>query len=274
MKVTAHGTGREHVDPDKYVVIDHGNLEGQDFSGRVLHKFSAIGSRFVRCRFENMVISDASLGSGIEVSEYTDCSFVGSVLPIRGYARFVGCNFGETRLYDLTADYLEFVDCTFTGRLEKIVFWGSPPPAGRASYGSLARRWERAGRGVPPESYRQLVYREVNEFRGNNFSAATFDDVSFRGGIDLSLQRLPIGRRFLYIMDAERCLSSVLNHGRDAASASLDDRAFDYAKAILERNLKTGQKQLFLEDRAHDSTTAKPMIKRAYQILRSCAPSD
>ena len=56
------------------------------------------------------------------------------------------------------------IDCIFSGTLHKVVFYGADPESGRH-----------------------------NEFRGNDFRETLFDDVGFREGIDLTLQRFPAG---------------------------------------------------------------------------------
>jgi hypothetical protein len=73
----------------------------------------------------------------------------------------------------------EFIDCTFTGRLQTCIF-----------------------NGTVSEEDRPWVGRERNEFRGNDFSGAELVDVAFRTGIDLDQQRLPTGPDYLYVPDA------------------------------------------------------------------------
>ena len=43
--------------------------------------------------------------------------------------------------------------------------------------------------------------RTVNEVRGNDFSQAKLEDMDFRGGVELSRQKLPGGEDYLFVAD-------------------------------------------------------------------------
>jgi len=92
-------------------------------------------------------IKHAAFGSGTVVSHYVGCSFRRHLPHVaRGFTRFERCAFRNLRVTKSAPDYLEFVDCTFTGRVAGV-------RSGRAAPGSDAR-YERhvawlAGRGEP-----------------------------------------------------------------------------------------------------------------------------
>jgi hypothetical protein len=102
-----------------------------------------------------------------------------------GRARFDRCSFRNVDIREGYLFHVELVDCTFTGRLRKIIFSGTVPRQDR-QFG-LFGRWH-------------------NEFRGNDFSSAELIEVDFRNGIDLSKQRLPSGPDYLYLANAADAL--------------------------------------------------------------------
>ncbi len=185
MRVEVKVVGRINVSKDSCVVLDHAHLRGEEYVGRKLMKFTAIGSHLERCRFDNARFDDASFGSGREMSEYSECSFDGvHFLHGGGYARFVRCSFRDVDLRNWSCRAVEMVDCVFTGRMMQCIFNGT----------------------VPVEQ-RPFVGRERNEFHGNDFSGMDLVDVAFRSGIDLTQQRLPTGPEYLYLPDAAAALA-------------------------------------------------------------------
>jgi uncharacterized protein YjbI with pentapeptide repeats len=181
MKVEAKDVGRVDVDPALDLFLDHLRLREADYSGRELLSFGAYGCRFERCNFNNLRADSVSFGSGMELTEYIDCTFDGLRFShsIGNVARFVRCSFRDIKVRKWTCFEAEFIDCTFTGRLQTCIF-----------------------NGTVSEEDRPWVGRERNEFRGNDFSGAELVDVAFRTGIDLDQQRLPTGPDYLYVPDA------------------------------------------------------------------------
>jgi hypothetical protein len=199
-------------------------LDGEDFTGLRLKQFTATQSSLRRCRFDASRIDQACFGGGAKPSEYTDCSFDGAriraIAP--GIARFVRCSFRDCLIQDFFGVTVEFIDCVFSGRIEKAVFHGSVPEEDRAQVG-----------------------RTTNEFSGNDFREAELVDVAFRGGIDLTKQRLPEGAGYLYLADA----ADALDHVRQQVVGWRDLELRRKALAILtglEFDVQGGQVQLFI----------------------------
>ena len=148
------------------LVFDHQQVQGVAYSGQQLDQFLAISSSFKQCFFERMPIRSACFGGGRRESVYESCSFDGSKIDCGavGIARFVRCTFRDTYVFNLFGLSVSIVDCVFSGTLHKVAFYGTNPES-----------------------------RERNEFHGNDFRDALFNDVAFREGIDLTLQRFPVG---------------------------------------------------------------------------------
>ena len=253
-------TGIERLDFDHVVEV------GTDYSGRRLGSLSAHGSRFERCRFDQIRCDQVVFGAGMELTEYVDCSFDGVRFPsiLAGYSRFVRCTFRDAFLGDFGDDYLELVDCLFTGKLRSTIFWGAPPrPTAEKRYQSLLRMLERSGRPVPP-GFEELSRRPTNEFRGNDFSGAELLDITFRN-IDLTLQRLPRGDEYLYLPHAEAAI--------DGALAAIGDRpggpaAEDFLRRILGHEVSRGQRQLLLRQADFDNRGKAAGVVLAFDVLR------
>jgi hypothetical protein len=272
MRVEARVVGQVVINPEEHLTFEHEVVRDADLSGRRLVSFHSIGSRFERCRFERMRIESISFGAGVEVSEYLDCSFDGSRFKRvgGGYSRFVRCSFRDIDFQDWDSDYTELVDCVFTGRLRSAQFWGAPLPIkARPRYESYVRRRERRGDGAPPDAVRALMLRESNEFHGNDFSGADLIEVYFRGGVDLTAQRLPTGGDYLYLPDPRATI--------DRALALLDERPPDdltpkvefLLRDVLGRDLDQGQRQLFLRESDFGSRRGVPAhISVAFDLLR------
>jgi uncharacterized protein YjbI with pentapeptide repeats len=204
--------------------IEDADLVAEDFSGRKLRGFSAVASRFERCRFERMRIDHASLGAGRLMSHYVDCSFDGSRIraPAPGSARFERCSFRDVRLKEWICWTAEFVDRVFTGRAEKCIFNGRLPEEDEAD-----------------------LKRSHNEFRSNDFSGMELRDVAFRSGIDLSRQVLPGGDAYVYAEDGQ----AAIVRARADVSGWDGDAARELALRrlrLFERQLAQGQQQLFV----------------------------
>jgi uncharacterized protein YjbI with pentapeptide repeats len=118
-----------------------------------------------------MSMTTACFGAGTRQSLYEDCAFDGTKFsaPAPGIAKFVRCTFKNVDISLFHGLEVSMVDCVFSGALRGVVFYGRRP-----------------GR-------RRLFWRRKNDFFGNDFEAASLDDVVFREAIDLSLQKFPIG---------------------------------------------------------------------------------
>ncbi|GAA4440394.1 hypothetical protein [Phytohabitans houttuyneae] len=238
-------------------------------SGRRLVQLAAVGSVFTRCRFERLRVESASLGAGVMVSEYIDCSFDGSRIARMGsgFTRFVRCSFRDVDLRGWESHYLELVDCVFTGQIRSSQFWGRPEPLGaRNRFAAYVRRCEQDG--IEP-SAEQLYLRERNEFRDNDFSGADLVDVYFRYGIDLSQQRLPTGEDYLYLPDGQAAIDRALALLTDHPPA--DDvraKADRFLRSVLGREIDAGQRQLLLRAKDFQRRGAiPPYVEVAMDLL-------
>lgn len=243
-------------------------VTGADWSRQVLEQFSAVGSTFTECRFDRAKIQQAAFGSGAEQSEYVRCSFDGTSLrALGGFTRFVNCTFRNVRATKAVPDYLEFVDCTFTGKLTGLPFWGAPLDApGR--YQSYATFLARQGRPEPPW-LEELFVRDRNDIRGNDFSTATLVDVTFRFGVDLTAQKLPVGDDYVYLPEAATTLPRAQAAlAQDPAEKA--DEARSWLGRVLDRSVaQEGQHQLFLREKDYvRKGELPPEIALAFRALR------
>ena len=158
--------GRIDVGSLRRLVFDHQGVQDAAYSHQELDQFVAISSTFKQCTFEHLTIRSACFGGGRKESVYEACSFDGSKIDCMaaGVARFVGCTFRDVHLFSFFGLSVSMIDCVFSGRLHKVAFYGANPES-----------------------------RKRNDFRGNDFREALLDDVGFREGIDLTLQRFPTG---------------------------------------------------------------------------------
>lgn len=198
-------------------------LEGADFSGRNLTTFSVAESRLTRCRFNEVRAPVGSLGGGYRATYYVDCHFDGmklkKVLP--GRATFLACSFQDVHIGEFYAQNAEFVDCVFSGTLKKAIF------------------------SAVPLEYDERLGRKTNEYRGNDFSRAHFGDVSFRRGVDLGKQRLPVGPEYVYIGAADAAVAR--------AEAAIESWSDEYSAKnvqivlrVLKLEIARGQRDLFV----------------------------
>jgi hypothetical protein len=166
-------------------------------------------------------------GSGEKPSVYVDCVFDRSRIRFNpgGLARFERCSFRDVELRDWMSFETELIDCVFTGKMRRSFFNG------------------RAGSAATPG-----LDRDQNEFRGNDFSGMEFTDVGFRTGVDLRLQRLPVGPQYVYLKDA----GPALDRARDLVVASGEVRLVgatgDRVPVIdhYRESVQEGQKQILV----------------------------
>ncbi|MBB2947417.1 hypothetical protein FB565_007185 [Actinoplanes lutulentus] len=252
------------------IVVDHEHVVGADYSGLALDQFSAEGSTFENCRFDRTKLGHAALGAGTEQSYYLGCSFDrASFAALGGFARFTGCTFRNVRFSQINADYLEFIDCSFTGRITGLELQGAPStPQDR--FDIVLSVLARQGR-PEPSGYRELVFREHNEIRGNDFTGAELIKVWFRRGVDLSAQKLPAGDDYVYLPDAETAVLHALarlehNQAEEAV------RAKSFLQDMLEREIGAGQAQLLLRPKDFERRkVVPPEVLLAASLLRDVA---
>jgi hypothetical protein len=251
------------------LMFEHETVADEQFADMRVAKFAAVGARFWRCRFANLTIDDASFGSGMEQSEYTDCIFerVRMTPNAGGFTKFTRCTFQDVDISRWQGDYLELIDCVFVGKIRTSLFWGSPPPGSRQRYESDVQ-WLRKRGQMVPLGYEAMALRETNEFRGNDFSRAELLDTAFRGGIDLDLQRLPMGASYVYLPDAAAALTIADDHlARD--DGELASAAREFLDGVVRREIAAGQSQVLLNRKTFSPRKPRPDIDLAFEALRA-----
>lgn len=233
------------IDEDGDVLVDRLTLRNVDFSRWPAKRWDVVGSTLERCTFERLRADDFCFGAGMGMSEYVDCSFDGSRIrtTVPGRARFVRCSFRNVNLtkWEYCGE-LEFIDCVFTGTLRDIVFVGE----------------------ILLESDKRELGRERNKFAGNDFSGAKLVDVAFRRGIDLGRQRLPDGRGYLLLEDAEPVLLHALERLRVLPESEEKEEVRIDLQVSLD-DVKDGQQQILISP---DSFTSKSGVReRAFAML-------
>ena len=198
-------------------------LERADFSGRRLRYVSiGCGSRLVECDFSGTRMMGGGLGDGFEPTEYIRCVFDGchlkNVFP--GRASFVDCSFRNVRLETFLCKDAEFINCVFSGLLRKVIFSGTP-------------------------SSTEKLGRVRNVYRGNDFTEAKLEDVTFQGGIDLDSQRLPTSDDYLVVRHAAEVLAYVRRQVQQWPEHDLREDA-DTTLWVLDTICQTGQRDLFI----------------------------
>jgi hypothetical protein len=246
------------ADPER-ITFDHQHVAGADFSRRTFGKFTTIGSTFTDCRFDRVRITDASLGAGAELTELVGCSFDGASLrALGGFNRFVNCTFRNLTLTRIVPDYIEYIDCTFTGKIRGLRMWGAPPD-GPGRYMSLATSLANLGK-PEPSGLEQLMVGDRNEIHGNDFTQAELINSEFRFGVDLAAQKLPTGDDYLYVPDPDtiqRAMTALSDNASDESR-----RARDYLEIKIDRGY--GQQQWLIRPADHE----KPHQIAAIEALR------
>ncbi len=245
IEVKVRSKGYVKVDPNDRQMIEHERLSGADFSGRKYSMLTAVGARFEGCNFEKLRLGNFAYGAGKELSEYVDCNFDGLRVDFMGggYARFVRCTFHNVNLREWYSWSTELIDCTFSGRLRGGIFSGTVR-----------------------EDDRSFVRRKKNEFRGNDFSEMALEDVAFRNGIDLSLQKLPNDPGYLYLPDAD----AAIRRARADIITWRDLKLRQEAMAMirtLEFEASNGQRQLLLHLGNYEKST-REVDEAVFALLR------
>ncbi|MBP2328479.1 hypothetical protein JOF56_008864 [Kibdelosporangium banguiense] len=210
--------------PADRLILDAVELDDADFSGRDL-KYAGVvnGSTLTRCDFSRSKFTSGSLGAGYETSTFVECVFDRCTMKdlSPGRATFVNCSFRDVKIRNFFCHTAQFVDCTFTGRIRKAIFSARPTATTRN------------------------LGRDRNEYRGNDFSGARLEDTSFRGGIDLDLQRLPEGSEYLIVRNAGDVLERAVEY---VAAWSEEDLRQDalIKLGVLGSNVEGGQRDLFV----------------------------
>jgi len=246
MRIEAKSVGRTKIPKDQYVVLDHARLHGENFSRRKLMQFCTIGCRLEACHFDRARIDCAQFGSGKETSEFINCTFDGAQMEMGsgGLSRFVGCSFRDVDLRGWFCFAVELLDCTFSGRLRRSVF-----------------------NGTPLEEQRALLGRDRNEIHGNDFSGMEFVDVGFRTGVDLRKQRLPSGPPYLYLEDATAAVGRAWSGIVGWDNLEMRRIALVFVKSLQEE-INRGQEQMLLRADDYYSALPREAIDEVFSLLR------
>ncbi len=172
-------------------------LSDVDFSGLRIDFFHVRGSTFERCDFSRAVLRVGSL-SVSPPSVYRDCRFDGADLREvdPGLAQFERCTFDRVKIDGWRCTHNSFIDCHFAGRMRKVDFSG-----GRSGDPTMIGWASGPRNGL-------LASRQPNEFRGNDFRDAIFEDVDFICGIDVDAQILPEDPAYVRL----DCRSETIDH--------------------------------------------------------------
>jgi hypothetical protein len=224
INISVKNKGKVDFDPSKYLTIENQILKDIDFSGKKLMKFCSINSRFENCKFENMRINNFCPGSGLQVSEYINCSFDGTKLKsvIPGCARFINCSFRNTVINDMFCFETDFINCVFSGKMKGVVINGSVRRENSLKLGKVK-----------------------NEIYGNDFSEVEMDDVGFRTGVDLTKQKLPISENYLYLESP----TAILIRAKELISQWSESEKKRIALVTIkakEGTISKGQNQIFI----------------------------
>lgn len=165
------------------VSFDRARLVNVDFSGWTFDDLGSFNSVFEGCDFSRVTFEQAGFGSTGPIgtqwnnvawpqSVYRDCVFertrFGADNTFFGNARFERCLFDRAKLRKMVFTHeVEFVDCEFRGKVQEVNFWGRPQ-----------------------DQDIDVLGRDRNEFRGNDFTQAELVWVAFND-IDLRAQRFP-----------------------------------------------------------------------------------
>ncbi len=199
------------------------HLIGEDFSGLRIGGFSAVGSRFENCCFDQTSIGGLAAGMGPFESVFVECSFDEAWLAsVSGFARFENCSFEKTIISGWDCCDSEIVGCRFTGLIRNAVFDGTVSPQGQLYLG-----------------------RTKNECETNDFSQASLVNCVFRGGVDLTKQALPAGPAYVYVSDAQ----ALVRRARQALERCDDSYRRTILSSILRKHeeyVASGQQQFLL----------------------------
>lgn len=217
--------GTQASAPGDRVLLKAGTYLGEDFSGRRLSDLTIVESRFDSCHFDRIVTETAIFGAGRAQSVYTDCSFVGlkvqQAIPV-GNARFVRCDFRNVNLKKWFSHAAEYVDCVFSGTIQKAVFDGEVSSADR-----------------------EFLSRSHNEFSGNDFRGVTLRDVSFRTGVELHRQLLPGPPEYTLVEDLDAGIAAAEQEVATWDDAKLQARARAWLN-VSRGDLAKGQGQILV----------------------------
>jgi len=218
------------------------DAKGLIISGVKVNEFVAYESTFTKCRFERLQVRGWS--PGVRGSVYVGCSFVGCRMGRVGndYCRFEGCSFENVVIRNWGMRFSDVVDCVFTGRIESGFFSDH----------------NMVNFPLDPD-------KPVNEFRGNDFSGCELVGVDFRGGIDLSQQKLPTGPDYLYLEDGPGAIEGAFRFVEAWPDETFRKEGLVWL-GIRRKQADRGQRQLFMNrNTSHRLASIWPQLCDALQ---------
>jgi uncharacterized protein YjbI with pentapeptide repeats len=221
LKAKVRNVGKIPPSELRVVTIAHETLNGNSYTALTLDALTVVDSTLRKSVFRDVQSRSVCFGGGRTQSLFEDCTFVncrfsfGSV----GNVRLVRCRFESCEFENMFATDLEVIECSFSQTLiKKGVFHGRVPEPSQLT---------------PP--------RTANEFRSNDFSEANLIDVDFRGGIDLTCQRLPSGPEYLFVPDT--CVArAIANQLGSSISDPAEMKRCQSLTNLLEFYCSSGQK--------------------------------
>ena len=197
------------------------NVSDEDFSGVVASDFGVSDCTFTRCGFEHLNVKGSSFGLG-QGARYIECSFDNSALSSHavGKAEFVRCTFRNVTLHTWISLGASYVGCEFSGTFRKGVI--SATDLGGSK----------------------------NVIVDNDFSAMEFQDVAFRGGVDLSRQMLPQSPEVLILVHPAKVLDALRDVLARPAWAEHRDLCLRYRDSLI-HDVQSGQSQLLIVPEHH-----------------------
>lgn len=215
------------------VLVENEAIENQVYDDPRIQHFVAVSSRFTACEFRRLRISQGSFGGGFGTSSYKNCVFdacdIRMIAP--GRATFVGCHFRDIRLVGWICHEVEFVDCSFSGQMKRMIFNAALSSRDRSS-----------------------LSRERNRYENNDFRQCRFEDVSFRGGILLMPELLPTDPGGVFIPNSG-VIQSALADLRQRSGVKGLNYAIDRLEIAM-LHAEGGQEQFYYSsaDLEHKST--------------------
>ncbi|MFE0530439.1 hypothetical protein ACFW0V_22870 [Micromonospora parva] len=176
------------------LVVDGGEFEDQELkSPRIDELVIANGAQLANVRFHDVRIKHGSFGAGRAAVTYTGCQFENCRLAITtvGRANFINCSFAGSYIKGWFALSAEFLQCSFSSELKHVVFDARPSPQVKLD-----------------------LRRTKNRYENNDFTASSFVDVSFRGGIELKREFLPKSPGGFFLPEARAAYSSMADKVR------------------------------------------------------------
>src|SRR2546425_3451781 len=239
---------KPQIEPGAVISVGRAGLANVDFRKAKFDKFHLAVGNFVACDFRGLQLGErfAPFFTTRPRGAFPSCKFDGAALRqiSREGTRFERCSFEDARLDGWPPARAEFVECRFAGKVAHVTFTGKP-----------------AG----PGSTRIDPARATNEFRGNDFRDAELIDTVFVLGIDLKLQRWPVGDDYVrldkFLRRIERARADVLTW--DAGEARTE------ALAMIQGLTKRWQDQReIISLRISPAANAAPRVQnRVWDLL-------